>query len=368
MENKELYQQFRRTVEKSAWLMIFLIFLIECIVAVIFVQNQLIDQSDSPLSYSLTYVVLPTLINMECVGIFHYVEYKTKLKDHIKNLVLVISFNIICLTSALVHNALHLITLGCILPVFLSAIFGDKKMTRCTFIMSLVSYVIAMINGIYYTQNRNYLVYLDYISGMLLMWAGYLVARSVIDYELKNREKLIQFNHRQQEMIEEMKKDSLTKLYNHNTLYDILNDNIKDCLKEYKPLALAILDIDNFKKVNDTFGHVKGDQVLVRLSELMKTYQTDEMILARYGGEEFCIVFIGIEIKEAYAILEEMRLKFSELIFHDIGDTKITFSAGLVEFCDDADNGTALVEKADQAMYEAKNAGKNKIVLYQSKK
>lgn len=100
----------------------------------------------------------------------------------------------------------------------------------------------------------------------------------------------------------------------------------------------------------------------------MKTYQTDEMILARYGGEEFCIVFIGIEIKEAYAILEEMRLKFSELIFHDIGDAKITFSAGLVEFCDDADNGTALVEKADQAMYEAKNAGKNKIVLYQSKK
>lgn len=365
MENKQLYQQFRRTVEKSAWFMIFLIFLIESIVAGVTIHYGWIEGNDSSLSYCLTYVVLPTLINMECAAIFHYVEYKTKFKEQVKNIFLIIVFNTLCLTTSLVHNALHMICLSFLLPVFLSALFGNKKMTRFTFIMAFFSYLIAMINGIYYTSNKVPMVYLDYFAGIVLLCAGYMVARSVIIYEQKNNKTLKEYNRRQEEMIEEMKKDSLTKLYNHNTFYEALNEKIRIGREEQKTVLLSILDIDNFKRVNDTYGHVMGDKVLIRLSELMRKYENDHMQMARYGGEEFCILFYDISVSEAFTTLEAMRLEFSHIVFHEIDDTRVTFSAGLVELKEASDNGTALVEKADIAMYVAKREGKNKIVIYE---
>ena len=368
MENKQLYQQFRRTVEKSAWFMIFLIFIIESIVAVITIQEGLIEGNDSPLSYTLSYVVLPTLINMECAAIFHYVEYKTKFSERVKNIFLIVVFDTLCLTTALVNNALHMISLSFLLPVFLSALFGNKKMTRFTFVMAFISYLITMVNGIYYTTLKEPMVYLDYIAGIVLLCAGYMVARSIIIYEQKNNRTLKEYNQRQEEMIEEMKKDSLTKLYNHNTFYETLNEQIKKGRAEQKTVSLSILDIDNFKRVNDTYGHVMGDKVLIRLSQLMKKYETESMIMARYGGEEFCILFYDLLVSEAYATLEAMRLEFSHIIFHDIDDARVTFSAGLVELVELSDNATALVEKADTAMYVAKREGKNKVIIYEEEK
>ena len=305
---------------------------------------------------------------MECAGIFHYIEYKTSFREYTKNIVLILVFIVLCLTTSLVHNALRMISLSFLLPIFLSAIFANKKIIRFTFIISFIAYLISMVNGIYYTTQRSFMVYLDYVSGLLLVCAAYLIVKSVILYEQKTHRILKAFNLRQQEMIEEMKKDSLTQLYNHQTFYEALNEKIKGAMKDHKTLSLAILDIDDFKKVNDTYGHVKGDQVLVRLSELMKSYQSDSILLARYGGEEFCILFYDIDVKEAYRTLESMRLEFSHIVFYDIDEVRVTFSAGLVELKETTDNGTALVEKADQAMYEAKRAGKNMIVVYDKKK
>lgn len=81
MESQRLYQQFRRTVEKSAWILILLIFIIEVIVAVLMINEQLLDVNQTPLEYSLSYVVLPTLINMECAAVYHYIEFKTTFSE-----------------------------------------------------------------------------------------------------------------------------------------------------------------------------------------------------------------------------------------------------------------------------------------------
>ena len=128
---------------------------------------------------------------------------------------------------------------------------------------------------------------------------------------------------------------------------------------------LAIIDIYDFKRVNDTFGHVKGDKVLLELSNLMKAYKQDNMMLARYGGEEFCILFENTQLHDAYSFMEKMRLDFSHIEFAEMPSTRITFSVGLVELTSNADNAVSLVEKADLAMYQSKKEGKNKITVYQ---
>lgn len=364
MESLTLYQQFRRTVEKSAWLMIFLIFIIEAIVAVLMINQQMLVDHQTPLEYSLSYVVLPTMINMECAALYHYIEFKTSFSENIKNYFLIIVFNTFCLSTSLVHNALPLISLSFVLPIFLSAIFGNKRMTDRTFFMSLFSYLFSAAVGIYYTNHINMMVYLNYIAGMILMCGGYLIAKNIIIYQKKNHDALIAYNERQKVMIEELKKDSLTQLYNHNTFYNELNEQIVISRKKQTSLVLAIIDIDNFKRVNDTYGHVNGDYVLISLSNLMKKFKRKNMVLARYGGEEFCILFMDTSIHEAYRIMEKMRLQFSHNEFPQMPSTRITFSVGLVALTSKTDNAVSLVEKADCAMYQAKRDGKNKITVY----
>lgn len=365
MESQRLYQQFRRTVEKSAWILILLIFIIEVIVAVLMINEQLLDVNQTPLEYSLSYVVLPTLINMECAAIYHYIEFKTTFSESKKNYFLILVFNTFCLSTSLVHNALPLISLSFILPIFLSAIFGNKRMTDRSFWLSFISYIITSSVGIYYTKQLTTMVYLNYTAGAILVCAGYLIAKNTIIYQKKNHDVLISFNERQKIMIEELKKDSLTQLYNHQTFYNELNEQIQKTRLNHQPLVLAIIDIDDFKRVNDTFGHVKGDKVLLELSNLMKAYKQDNMMLARYGGEEFCILFENTQLHDAYSFMEKMRLDFSHIEFVEMPSTRITFSVGLVELTSDADNAVSLVEKADLAMYQSKKEGKNKITVYQ---
>ena len=108
MESQRLYQQFRRTVEKSAWILILLIFIIEVIVAVLMINEQLLDVNQTPLEYSLSYVVLPTLINMECAAVYHYIEFKTTFSESKKNYFLILVFNTFCLSTSLVHNQFKL--------------------------------------------------------------------------------------------------------------------------------------------------------------------------------------------------------------------------------------------------------------------
>lgn len=365
MESQKLYQQFRRTVEKSAWLLIFLIFIIEAIVAVLMINENLLDVNQTPLEYSLSYVVLPTMINMECAALYHYIEFKTSISESKKNYFLILVFNTFCLSTSLVHNALPLISLSFILPIFLSAIFGNKKMTDRSFWMSFSSYLISSVVGIYYTQHINTIVYLNYTAGAILMCAGYLIAKNTIIYQKKNHDVLVSYNERQKIMIEELKKDSLTQLYNHNTFYNVLNEQIEKARDTHQPLVLAIIDIDNFKHVNDTFGHVNGDKVLLGLSDLMKRYKREHMMLARYGGEEFCVLFENTSRQDAYSFMEKMRLEFSHMEFSEMPSIRITFSVGLVELTSKEDNAVSLVEKADMAMYRSKKEGKNKITVYE---
>lgn len=166
--------------------------------------------------------------------------------------------------------------------------------------------------------------------------------------------------------------DFLTGINNRRFFDQRLLEEMTRTQRCGEPLACLLLDIDNFKGVNDTYGHRAGDQVLKETSKLLRQQLRCSDVLARFGGEEFSILLINSDIAVSTEISERIRQGIEEMSV-SLDDGKIlhiTLSIGLSVFrADDAKEGATglgeiLVDQADQALYQAKNSGKNKVVQY----
>ncbi len=166
------------------------------------------------------------------------------------------------------------------------------------------------------------------------------------------------------EMRENAFTDHLTKLANRRAFDRDLAAAIDLSTACHQPLALAILDIDHFKRINDTFGHQVGDRVLQRLASLLQQNVKGRDKIARLGGEEFSLILPNTDIEGARALNEELRKLFENLVWvqksgeEDIG--QITISSGVALF-QLGDTVETLVERADQQLYVAKTSGRNTV-------
>ncbi len=171
------------------------------------------------------------------------------------------------------------------------------------------------------------------------------------------------------EKYKELKKmaqiDPLTKCFNRK----YLNEKMTFAFKNFKAgqlVSSAILfDIDNFKKINDTYGHAAGDEVLKKVSETVRNSIRQDDILARWGGEEFVVFFKYTYIRPAVIIAEKIRAAIEELVVSVPGnDIRVTVSVGVSHFKLVDSSPDECIERADDAMYQSKHTGKNKVTLY----
>ncbi|MEW9898113.1 diguanylate cyclase [Chitinivorax sp. PXF-14] len=155
--------------------------------------------------------------------------------------------------------------------------------------------------------------------------------------------------------------DSLTGLLNHTSTKTALDAALTQTQKEKVPLAVAMLDIDYFKKVNDTYGHPVGDQIIRSLAWLLKQRLRKHDIVGRYGGEEFVVGLVGASAEQAAAVINRIRQDFA-LIEHPYRETRfnITFSAGVADSLAFA-SVDDLVNAADEALYVSKRGGRNRV-------
>jgi diguanylate cyclase (GGDEF)-like protein len=159
-----------------------------------------------------------------------------------------------------------------------------------------------------------------------------------------------------------MQRDSMTGLYNHSASKDKLAAAIRQATGARRPLSVAMIDIDHFKKINDSYGHPMGDQVIRNLAWFLRQRLRKTDLIGRYGGEEFLVVLPTAAAPQAQALLDQIRQDFAR-IRHPFNETwcTATLSGGLVELRDDSTAET-LIKQADEALYEAKRAGRNRIV------
>jgi diguanylate cyclase (GGDEF)-like protein len=158
-----------------------------------------------------------------------------------------------------------------------------------------------------------------------------------------------------------IERDSLTGLLNHSNLKEQLNREIKRAERTGSTLCFAMLDLDFFKKVNDTYGHLIGDRVLKSLSHLLRERLRRSDIIGRYGGEEFAVILFNTNIEDARIVMEGLRDNFSQILQRS-GDTqfKVTFSCGIAQF-PDFSSAEELTAAADEVLYRAKDSGRNRV-------
>jgi diguanylate cyclase (GGDEF)-like protein len=158
--------------------------------------------------------------------------------------------------------------------------------------------------------------------------------------------------------------DGLTGLFNKRYLMSKLSGEVEHAHRVQQPLALLIMDLDDFKKVNDDYGHAVGDTLLVALGIIIRDCVRDIDVACRFGGEEFTVILPGTGVKNAVQVAERIRQKFSEQRFSE-GDSdtfSCTVSLGAAELIRD-ESSEQLLDRADKALYQAKRAGKNQTIM-----
>ena len=165
-----------------------------------------------------------------------------------------------------------------------------------------------------------------------------------------------------EEVSEKMHEDQLTGALNRRGMDEAMDREITRADRQQTPVSLALLDIDNFKQLNDTLGHQAGDQALVHLTNVIKEALRPTDAVARYGGEEFIIIMSETALEEAMATVTRLQRELTKKFFLHNNERKlITFSAGVALRTVNETAGD-VIARADKAMYQAKKSGKNRVV------
>jgi two-component system cell cycle response regulator len=159
--------------------------------------------------------------------------------------------------------------------------------------------------------------------------------------------------------------DGLTGLTNHRTFQQRFADMLERAARHNHKVALLLCDVDHFKKVNDNYGHPIGDEVLRRVARVLQEVPRKIDIPARYGGEEFAVLLDNVDVNQAKAVAERIRVEISKIVVEtEKGPLTVTESIGVAAFPDDGRDRATLIERADLALYHAKHTGRNRVVTW----
>jgi diguanylate cyclase (GGDEF)-like protein len=162
--------------------------------------------------------------------------------------------------------------------------------------------------------------------------------------------------------------DGLTGLYNHAYMLQTLRREIQRSRRHELKLSLVMLDLDDFKKLNDTRGHLEGDKVLMKAAALVKESLREIDTAARYGGEEFSVILPETARAGAFIVAERVRARIEEYFRKRRGGPRVTVSGGVASFPDDAGSVEDLIRRADEGLYRSKAGGKNRITLMEGER
>lgn len=360
---QETHKKWRSILLQANILLVALVFVVEVIMTMILDSKNLILASAPTIQeYLVRYLILPTTLNIIIIIISSIILKKVSSQKSLANYIPIMQLVIHCGVVSAFHYLFSITLCIFCFPIFATVVFNDKKLTRVTTAVCTICFGFALFarwsNPI--LESDIYFMPEAFVAYIILIGA-HIVGEILIDFE-NEKNQIIDFSYQEQiEMKELLNKDQKTGLYGDTVFKNSLHQLIEQAEKEEQKFCLIIIDIDNFKRVNDTYGHAQGDKVIIRLAELLITYCKEEYLPARIGGEEFAILFNGSD-QDAYTFVEQIREEFSRQTY-DFSTTSITFSAGIAIW-----NNKTLAEElfnqADEAMYQSKTAGKNRTTIH----
>ncbi|TDG00485.1 GGDEF domain-containing protein [Paenibacillus piri] len=253
------------------------------------------------------------------------------------------------------------------LPIVISVIYFQPRKVIFSAVLSVSAFL-----ALYTLCLRDTALYsdTDLITMTIVLMCGTVVALGIVSRGSELLKHLRQSLASSQDLMvrnvlmdKQLKIDALTELYNHMSFHEYLEKLIEQGEKYDLSIQLAVVDIDHFKKVNDTYGHRAGDAVLKKVALSIKLLVSANDFIARYGGEEFVIIFTDMELNEALINLENIRMFIAEQPHEELGGEPVTISIGVRDYRKGCTK-EELFAGADEALYEAKRGGRNRTVVY----
>ncbi|MBA4687718.1 MAG: GGDEF domain-containing protein [Candidatus Galacturonibacter soehngenii] len=356
----ELYLKWRKNFNYIALLVACITLILELVISPLLFYYLPQTIKLPTFQYILLYIVLPSTINFLLVIIGRRSLSCKRLSERAKNYYSIIILSTQFLVIACVHNVFTItITILCF-PIFLTLIYSDKKMTSTITLITVVFVSISIVFALLDSYPNDTFFLLHTFVAYILLFGCYITTILLLNIENAKNDILKASSFKQLQLEELLKCDSLTGLHNMSTFYNMLDTCIKN---NETPLTIAVIDIDNFKLVNDTWGHEKGNEVLIYLAAQLQFSCNIYGDVFRYGGEEFTIIFPRTSPLEAKTMIETAQNNLYHYVFDFMPNQRITFSCGIASYPSSTYSPQDFFEMADKVMYQAKLSGKNKVLI-----
>ncbi|MFC4775634.1 GGDEF domain-containing protein [Paenibacillus sp. GCM10023252] len=310
-----------------------------------------------------TYIVYPSLVLIVVLSLTELAILALRTPSH--DYVMIVSSSLFSIILVNVHVAIHYLMITLFLPVLISVFYFHRQKLLFALLVTLGSlHLIYWLNPAVHSRMTVvglFVLTVIFTAFSLIAYGVLLRGRELADYSKlahkSNQELLVQTIL----MDKLTKTDALTELYNHITFHEYMDKLVEQNEGYQLPLQLALIDIDNFKSVNDTFGHRAGDIVLSRVAHIIKSHVSMNDFAARYGGEEFAVLFTDKYPEQSLMLLETLRSEIHAEQHDVLGKQPVTVSIGLAIYRT-GEGKESFFTRADNALYTAKRSGKNRIV------
>lgn len=358
MDNNTLRDNFREQLANVHALTVLTVSFVEIIGYMVLVHYG-VQQFSTDNRYLRYCVVLPILVNMVTHLAARLIVHNGSVPRNTKNTAIILAAMITSFVVAVCHKEYIVTSCAFVFPMLLSAIFSDRKLLNASFLGAL--FILAGVWAVFRLDGTGTLTTtLNLLVLVAFAFVAYLCARISINFSHQTYT-TIEWQEREKDwLLDHVQRDQMTGLYNHAAFVSQLNEMVEKAGDD-NPFCLAMIDMDDFKQINDQFGHDCGDDVLVYAANIIRHYSGKIGIAYRYGGEEFAIIFPKKSAGEVHDVMQEMLRRLRNHRF-DFDDISITFSSSVVEYSEGLTSHT-LFALADQTLYLAKRAGKNQVLI-----
>jgi len=351
-------QRWRKAMFAANLIFAGVIFLMELVMFFVFEVQGLREQ---PLGeYLFLYMFLPTALNIIILAAGYVVLQLLREHQKILNYVPLVQMMMICFVLSTIHHVFFVTFATFCFPVFISVIFQDRKLTHRITLFGIVCLTVMLYLGPRINTVDDRFLFSSYLIAVAIVLSANVLCDVLMQYEYQKDRKLEMLYRSRMEIMDQLKYDQKTGLHGHTSFQTGLKKLVDEAELRKRP-AVAVLDIDDFKKVNDTYGHVKGDMVILELARIMRDACGDKYTAARFGGEEFAILFQNGTIDDYIRTVEIIRQKMEQTLF-DFREVPITISAGIAIW-KRGWGTTEFFDRADEALYISKRQGKNRTTV-----
>ena len=314
--------------------------------------------------YWAYYILFPSLLMLAVVGLVDFFIRRENISLIVKQYSVLLLL-VFCLAFMIIVHKIALVLLASfVIPVFISTVFSQPRMTRNIFFICFGLIIICTLLIIPDISSRieNGYVYVELISALGILSSSYVFSRILINYSMEYHAMLKVSFEMQSKMHTMIQSDLFTGLYNRSTFDEFLSAFVNDSFLTKESVTLAAFDLDNFKSINDSYGHAKGDQVLLYFSRLLKAKEKPNVFAFRFGGDEFAMICKHLDLQTISNICESLLREVNQNASTVLG-VPISFSCGISSFHAPMKDASSFFNAVDKALYAAKQGGKNQIVI-----